>query len=179
MKIIFLSLLGCIAFVPAYLNAQVQLEQQERPYKSNAVYLELGGPGLIYSLGYEATFYHNRQLSIISGFGMEYLPVPGGGGALYIQPGALYHFGKNGAIEFGLALDYIFEGKEERYTDGGSYITCIVPRLGYRCTFHENRVFFRCGLTPIMVMDDSESAAFSDKGRIIFMVNIATFGIRF
>jgi hypothetical protein len=65
MKIIFLSLLGCIAFVPAYLNAQVQLEQQERPYKSNAVYLELGGPGLIYSLGYEATFYHNRQLSII------------------------------------------------------------------------------------------------------------------
>jgi len=171
----FQVLLILFSFITFAAVAQQPKQKPSLPeYRDNSIYIESGGPGLTYSLGYETTFYHTRHFSAIANIGAGYLPVSGGISGIYFQPGALFHFGKS-ALESGIALSYLYQGSESDYPEeDGAHLTTLVPRIGYRYTFNQNKCFLRLGITPLIIIDANQR----DNG-FVFWANVATFGFRF
>jgi hypothetical protein len=117
---------------------------------NNAVYVELGGNGYLYSINYERTFSNN--LIARGGIGLS-------AGNIALP----FHFGKyfgNGShhVEADLGLTYI-HGKvnpENSYDDlvaRSQYFATAF--LGYRYQNPEKKSIFRIGYTPLYKLYDS------------------------
>lgn len=146
-------------------------------FRYNAVYLELGGPAMLYSVGYERTLYHNRRFSAVASVGGGGFP---GVTLLYAEPDALLHLG-NFALEAGVAISHY----QENFRDGGqAFSVFIVPRLGARYYSPNRRWHFRMGITPIIEVSSNEPAFNPDnqswiQQKVSPWANVLTVGYRF
>lgn len=175
MKPIYLFLFLLCCYCPFMLKAQ-KITEAKDTYKYNAVYLETGGPALLYSLGYERTLIHSNRLSFLFSIAAAYIPTSEGITMFSIEPDVLFHF-KKSAIEVGLAFSFGAEGGNtdwERYNSSSS-AAFLAPRLGYRYSF-SNKCYLRCGITPLFQVYYS---VYSGDSNAHFWMNLCTFGYKF
>lgn len=149
---------------------------------NNAVYFELGGPTLIYSLGYERTWYHNNWFSAISSVGFSY--IPDGITMGYIEPGVLFR-DKNVAFEMGLALMNYKErphnGSKFNTIDesGAAKLTNLCARIGARFYTKNQHVHFRVAITPMKEIWNNDPNYWTKDKPFLFWLNVFTVGYRF
>lgn len=133
-------------------------QQAAGRYSSNCVYLEAGGPGILYSIDYERRF--TESVSARIGFSHWSLPTFGGffSGEFTLTAipiMANYLFGSNGnylelgmgpvICNIGFAGQALFFGNS---LSGQSTKVIGAASICYRCQ-PENGVMFRIGLTPL------------------------------
>lgn len=182
MKILFFpAILGIFFF--QFVQATYAQNATTNENNLNAVYLETGGPCLVYAIGYERTFFKSKRISVIASLGASFIPFRPIFFLGYIQPGALFHI-KKSAIEIGAAISIVNESADTRGSIYGSTSTFFIPRLGYRYNFGKNRWFLKCGISPLIGLNDRTPdftvVDESESGRnIIFWVNPISIGLRF
>ncbi len=151
---------------------------QQKPdsvrHYNNAVYFELGGPTLAYSLGYERTWYHNNWFSAISSVGFSY--IPDGITMGYVEPGVLFR-DKNLAFEMGVALMSYREQSD--YGTQVSRMRTLTARVGARFFTKNQRLHFRTGITPNIEIWNNDPKGWPQDRRIFFWLNVFTVGYRF
>lgn len=159
MKIYNLLILSCLILVSFSISAQ---DNNEKPIKANrAVYLELAGNGVIYSINYDKIFHQKGTFKSSYRVGISlyprnydrvyanvYLPVEING-----------MYGKrNGHFEFGLGVtpSYINYGTfdlnnfDREVLDYSGLGLAVFGRLGYRYQKPDGGFFFRVGINPII-----------------------------
>lgn len=164
------------------INSSAQKKQDSIRHHKNAVYLELGGPTLLYSLGYERTWYKNNWFASISSVGFSY--IPDGITMGYIEPGVLFRH-KNLALELGIALMNYKErphhGEQFGTSDGSgaAKMLFLCPRLGVRFFTRNQRLHFRAGITPNSEIWNNEPKTWHQDRSLYFWANVFTIGYRF
>ena len=152
----FLALCG---LAPALAAQQLQQEEQlvASAYRNNAVYLEFGGPGFLYSLGYERTWYQSRAIKVISSVGLGYTTTINGSYRTqewilrsYIESDILFRIGNSSYVELGLAFAYYRSNYD--FDAAYNHEQYLVPWLGYRNDFNSSRFFLKTGITPLFDM---------------------------
>lgn len=128
-----------------HLNNSLENEINNHNYddiKKNAVYFELFGNGIYYSIGFDRTLLHvsNSGFSIAHGF--SYLLKNNN---LFLSPQINYFYGEKHRFEIGLGLTYCILQKDET--------EYIFYRLGYRYQKQEGGVFYKIALTPFTVLE--------------------------
>lgn len=149
---------------------------------NNAVYLELGGPTLAYSFGYERTWFHNNRIAAISSAGFSY--IPNGVTMGYLEPGILFRH-KNLALELGIAL----MNYKERPHHGANFPTSdgsgsakllnLSARIGARFFTKNQRFHFRIGILPMKEIWNNELKTLLQDRRPFLWFNVFTVGYRF
>lgn len=163
-------------------NSFAQQKSDSVRHYNNALYFELGGPALAYSIGYERTWYHNNWLSAISSAGFSY--IPDGITMGYIEPGVLFR-DKNLAFEMGLALMSYKERPHngEKFTtideSGAAKMTTLTARVGARFFTKNQRLHFRTGITPNIEIWNNDPKGWPQDRRIFFWLNVFTVAYRF
>jgi hypothetical protein len=114
---------------------------------NNAIYLELGGNGLIYSLNYDYRF--NTDWSARAG--VMYLPIEDV--TLTIVPIiANYLYGNNHMLEIGAGIAYVgisFETDDDEFFSFSGSGVVGTGTFGYRYQKVDGGFVFRAGITPI------------------------------
>ena len=164
------------------LNCEAQKKFDSVRHYNNAVHFELGGPALLYSLGYERTWYHNNWFSAISSVGFSY--IPDGITMKYIEPGVLFR-DKNLALELGVAL----MSYTERPSSGAQFATSdnsgsakmlnLSTRIGVRFFTKNQRFHFRTGITPFVEIWNNDPKGWPQDRRLLLWINIFTVAYRF
>lgn len=152
MKKILLSLFILLSHTLAHTQEQ---SPQER---KRAITFELGGIGVLYSLGYEKEVLQMKNASLYAGAGLGFWKIDAFHLGLNVQSGALYPISKRGAVDLGIGLSTVHNiGKYgdrflSRYND---YYFC--PRLGYRHDLGKQRKwFFKIAFTPLIDLINRE-----------------------
>ncbi|MFB6230748.1 MAG: hypothetical protein ABEL04_06280 [Salinibacter sp.] len=142
----------CVGVAPLS-HAQSPEALLDSPLVRNAVYLELGGSGIFYSLNY------SRRLGprTIGRIGATWFPFSWG-----IPASVSYLFGTGQwRPEFGVGL---LAGTRESYptlfrdTETRGLVAAVGPITGYRYQPRDRGVFFRVALQPLAVMDRLDSS---------------------
>lgn len=173
------SLVIMLAFT---INTKAQAKLDTIRHHKNAVYLELGGPTLIYSLGYERTWYKNKWFAAVTSVGFSY--IPDGITMGYVEPGVLFR-DKNVAFEMGIALisyrENSHSGTQFATSDGSgsAKMLTISPRIGVRFFTKNQRFHFRTGITPSLEIWNNDPQGWPKDNRNFFWLNVFTFGYRF
>lgn len=159
---------------------------QKNPYSvrhfKNAVYLELGGPTLAYSFGYERTWFQNNRIAAISSAGFSY--IPDGVTMGYIEPGILFRH-KNLALELGIALMNYKErphhGADFPTSDGSgsAKMLNLSTRIGVRLFTKNQRFHFRTGILPMKEIWNNDLKTLPQDRRPFLWFNVFTVGYRF
>ncbi|MES2479194.1 MAG: hypothetical protein V4561_08905 [Bacteroidota bacterium] len=155
---------------------------QQKPdsvrHYNNAVYLELGGPALVYSVGYERIWYRNNWFSAISSAGFSF--IPDGIQIGYVEPGVLFR-DKNLAFEIGVALVSYKEnphnGSQFSTPDGSAKVLYLNARVGARFFSKNQHFHYRIGLTPFMELSNNEPLSRDNRPHL--WLNVFTVGYRF
>lgn len=120
---------------------------------NNAVYIELGGPAIIYSVNYERRISDfNIRVGVggaaFDGAGYLIAPI----GANYIGLGSMNHH-----AELGVTANVGFTG-----VNGGGevFFASFSPIAGYRFQERDGGFSFRAGIAPIVGVTNQGSAAF-------------------
>lgn len=106
----------------------------------NALYIEIGGAGHLYSLNYEHRILIRPNHRIAAGVGFSYYNVLGDVTIGLLS--ASYVYGEKHNLELGTSLGYIFT--EEFY---------FVPKIGYRLET-TSRYLIRAGFSPLIFPKD-------------------------
>lgn len=164
------------------INCRAQKNPDSVRHFNNAVYLELGGPTLAYSFGYERTWFHNNRIAAISSAGFSY--IPNGVTMGYIEPGILLR-NKNLALELGVAL----MSYTERPSNGAQFATSdgsgsakmlnLNPRVGVRFFTKNQRFHFRTSITPFVEIWNNDPKGWPQDRRLFLWFNVFTVGYRF
>lgn len=172
------SIFLVIILFGVHCHAQKKLDSIR--HYNNAVYLEFGGPTLIYSIGYERTWYQQKWFAAMSSVGFSYIPA--GITMAYIEPGVLFRH-KNIALELGIALmDYTEGQQNEPNSSGGSNIAktlTLTARMGARFFTKNQRFHFRLGITPIKEIGNNSYSGNAKDNRPFLWYNVFTIGYRF
>ncbi|MDP1803377.1 MAG: hypothetical protein Q8L81_18585 [Bacteroidota bacterium] len=131
-------------------------------YKRNSLFLEVGGQGGFYSIGYDRILEINGKIRHTSSIGLSYLFFGVGSKTnlrpqIFSLPYSNNIVFKNG-FELGIGATILLytETRTSYYHGGSSTNTDInpylfaVPRIGYRYQKNTGGVFFRAALTPLI-----------------------------
>ncbi len=154
-RILLLSMVIILVPMVTVKAQQVDLTQSEVKSPKNAVYLELYGSGILYTLNYERAISNNLHLRI--GGGYLGIPAPGSGLKIYSVPLIVNKmFGKkNAKLELGAGLffsnaDFRIsrdpETKHPEYRKSTNHIG-LISTVGFRYEF-KDKGLFRIGLNP-------------------------------
>jgi len=145
----------------------------------NAAFLEIGGAGLLYSIGYERTWHSTKHFAATSGIGFTY--VPSNIMVAFIESGVLLRH-QNVALELGAALSFLSEGP--RYgsfpsRNGNANTLFLVPRIGIRVFTNNQRWHFRAGYTPVREIQNNDNYYSPIDKQFYRWANIFTVARRF
>lgn len=178
MKFLLVLLLSTVMYNT---EALAQKHKDSLVHYNNSICFELGGPALIYSMGYERTWFRTPNFSAISSAGFSY--IPDGITMIYIEPGILRHF-KNVALELGLAINRY----EEQTQNGSSFATpsgiaevfYLTARAGVRFFSKNQHLHYRLGITPLIELHNNENPnGLPKENKFHFWANVFTVGYRF
>lgn len=170
-----------LAMLVYNLNCKAQNSFDSVRHYNNAIYFELGGPTLVYSLGYERTWYKNNWFTALSSVGFSYIPdgiIMG-----YVEPGVLLR-NKNLALELGVALMSYKErpdnGTQFATSDGSgsAKMLTLSPRIGARFFTKNQRFHFRTGITPSLEIWNNDPSGWPKDNPIFLWLNVFTIGYR-
>lgn len=115
----------------------------------NAVYFELLGSGLFYSINYDRILWEKPNLAISARIGTSYIPIPESDFYLLGFPIELIFLkGSKNYLEIGLSLLIL-----QSFFDGTSTNSLFAfGRIGYRHQKKNERFIFRIGFTPFIVI---------------------------
>ncbi len=142
-------------FIAASCLSQGEKPLQEKLSKKNAVYLELLGQGLFYSVNYDRILLVGNKLALSGRVGLSYYPITSFFDAhtiaipiefnLLVGNGLTY-------FEFGLGGTYMQGLDKPNFSK--SFFASL--RLGYRYQKDEGGLMFRIGFTPLLpiILDD-------------------------
>lgn len=146
-------------------GAVAQEQSTAKTYKPNAVYLELLGNGILYSINYDRLLTTHRNLKISGRVGFSYFNIDlfdeMKGTSIPIE--FLGWNGKNkGHFEFGVGLcsqfvevnDVSILGPTQRTSSNGYYLT---GRVGYRLQKPDGGFLFRVGFVPMILIAERSS----------------------
>jgi len=149
MKKILISLL----FIAAFHSAFCQDEENNKFQNKNSVQLDLGGPGLFYSVNYERILINGNRFKTASQLGMSYYPPRTGIRDLWMPLGIneIYSFGKH-HIEAGLGYIVIREALRDPENNPSDWYWSgfMSGRIGYRYQKTGGRLILRASFTPMM-----------------------------
>ncbi len=137
-------------------------------YKRNTFFLEFGGQGGFYSIGYDRILEINGKIRHTSSIGLSYLFLGVGSNTelrpqIFSLPYSNNIVFKNGfELGIGVTIALYTETRTSYYHGGSSTNTEIttylfaVPRIGYRYQKNTGGIFFRAALTPLvkLISDD-------------------------
>lgn len=153
-KLIYFLLLSTIGY-----NAIGQ-----QPVKNNAVYLELGGNGLFYSLNYDKLINLSTRVKLAPRIGFSYLPYDGGNDFknLIIPTELNFLYGKTAQsknfAEAGVGLTFLEFINGFRNGDKNDpvskFANVTLVRLGYRHQKPTGGLMYRAGLLVPITQDE-------------------------
>ena len=132
-------------------NANEHENEIIEPVK-NVVHLELGGPGLLYSLNYERRFTENlwgrAGLSYFFLFGSAHI------GTQYLWGDGPWHFETGLGVTAGY-VDTIFGLNDDNEENGDNRLSALFynTTIGLRHQKTEESIFFKIGLTPLVTIN--------------------------
>ena len=132
------------------INSFAQEKPQFNFLKKNSVQLDLGGPGLLYSIGYERIILNGSRFKTAGKIGAAYYPPALGFIEVWlpVSVSEIISFGNHHA-EVGIGYTFVNDkytsaiGEESRKWDG-----FITPNLSYRYQKPQGRFIFKAGVTP-------------------------------
>lgn len=173
------KILVCILLIILFFKSKcsAQKKSDSLHHFNNAVYFELGGPTLAYSIGYERTWYQHRWFTAISSVGFSYIPY--GITMGYIEPGVLLRH-KSIALEIGIAfMSYRERAPKEWHISSSDGSLNLSPRIGARFFTKNQRFHFRTGITPFVEIWNNDPKGWPQDRRLFFWLNVITIGYRF
>jgi hypothetical protein len=126
----------------------------------NVVYLELGGPGLLYSINYERKF--TDRLWVRAGAGYFFIMGSANIGIQYLFGDGPWHFesgiGVSGAFMEDILTGFTinFGQNEDNNEENGSdreYMAYYNTTIGLRYQKKEQNIFFKVGFTPLVTIN--------------------------
>ncbi len=128
----------------------------------NAVYLELGGSGLIYSINYERLWIENENLSLCTNIGATYIPsffpnsdfkhIWGNSVGVSTLIGSQKHFAE---IGFNLSYWYLKD------IEDNTFLSTFLPlRLGYKYQKNDTGIFYKLAFVPIIPIHQDNDVDF-------------------
>ncbi len=127
----------------------------------DAIYMELGGTGLIYSLNYDRLLMQEEKLAISVNLGVSYIPnffpnsdfahIYGNSLGFSTLVGSSRHFAE---IGFNASYWYMKDIDDDVY-----WLTFLPIRLGYRYQKKEGGLFFKTSFMPIVpIYQDADAS---------------------
>lgn len=124
----------------------------------NSAQLDLGGPGLFYSLNYERILINGDQFKTSSQIGISYYPASTGIRDIWIPMGIneVFFTGKH-HLEAGLGYVLIREAVRDIENNPADWLwsNLIFGRLGYRFQKHDGHLIFRASFVPLIEYDSA------------------------
>jgi hypothetical protein len=139
-------------------TTHAQIEKTPITRKTNSVYFEAFGNGIVYSINFDKLIYQHNEDFFSMRYGLNYLPeikdysdykVYG----LILEPNYLIDLGRDNFFEIGMSIS-LFRLLNDYYP---STLVLFSPRLGVRYQPHNKGNFFRIGLTPIVPLHADEA----------------------
>ncbi|MEM9835292.1 MAG: hypothetical protein AAF828_02240 [Bacteroidota bacterium] len=160
---IFLSLALLFGFITS-LSAQRFNSYRADQSFNKAVYLELGGNGILYSLNYDMRLQRGRQDGIgfkvgIGGLSVNADTDSGSGNAGYLAVPATFNYllgRKRHALEMGVGATFFYVSAEGDFGDNGEFVdghgAALLPHynFGYRYQALNDGFTFRLTYTPFI-----------------------------
>ncbi|MBS4014309.1 MAG: hypothetical protein KGZ97_11215 [Bacteroidetes bacterium] len=128
------------------------LPKAESDYKKNSAYLELGGNGILYSIGYDRLYKITNYSKLTLGSGLTYIfSEYYNRHRLWASPQINYLIGEKKFLEVGIGLTIPV------ITDNYINMPPLIGfyRLGFRYQREDGGLQFRIGLTPICLVSES------------------------
>lgn len=124
------------------------------PLPKNAVFIELGGNGGLFSLNFDRLLLRKNRVNLSGRIGVSAFPQgPGFDYTFILEPNFYYSLNSKHHLETGFGTSWFnalsYDEQTEKWSRNQEYI--FMPRLGYRFQdILNDGFFFRAGFTPII-----------------------------